>query len=78
MGVSVVVVTHNSEHCIQACLAAAQRVLGGCELIVVDNLSEDATLERVTAIAPGARIVEMGCNAGFGRGCNAGSSHRHL
>ncbi len=73
MRLSVVVVTHNSEHCIQACLAAAQRVLGRCELIVVDNLSEDATLERATAIAPDARIVEMGRNAGFGRACNAGA-----
>jgi hypothetical protein len=73
MRLSVVVVTHNSEHCIQACVAAARRVLGRCELVVVDNLSEDATLERATAIAPDARIVEMGCNAGFGRACNAGA-----
>ena len=73
MRLSVVVVTHNSEHCIQACLAEAQRVLGRCELIVVDNLSEDATLERAIAIAPDAHIVEMGRNAGFGRACNAGA-----
>jgi N-acetylglucosaminyl-diphospho-decaprenol L-rhamnosyltransferase len=72
MRLSIVVVTHNSEHCIQACLVAVQRVLGRCELVVVDNLSEDATLERATAIAPDARIVEMGRNAGFGRACNAG------
>jgi N-acetylglucosaminyl-diphospho-decaprenol L-rhamnosyltransferase len=72
MRLSVVVVTYNSEHCIQACLVAVQRMLGRCELVVVDNLSEDATLERATAIAPDARIVEMGRNAGFGRACNAG------
>lgn len=73
MRLSVVVVTHNSEHCIQACVAAARRVLGRCELVVVDNLSEDKTLERATAIAPDARIVEMGRNSGFGRACNAGA-----
>lgn len=72
MRLSVVVVTHDSEHCIEACLIAAYRVLGRCELIVVDNLSQDATLERATAAAPEARIIEMGSNAGFGRACNTG------
>jgi GT2 family glycosyltransferase len=45
----------------------------GDELIVVDNDSGDGTPEAVAALAPAARVVRMGRNAGFAAGCNAGA-----
>ncbi len=45
----------------------------GDELIVVDNDSSDDTAARVAELAPAARIVRMGRNAGFAGGCNAGA-----
>ena len=46
----------------------------GDELIVVDNDSGDGTAEVVAELAPAARIVRIGRNAGFAGGCNAGAA----
>ncbi len=45
----------------------------GDELIVVDNDSSDGTAAAVAALAPAARVVRMGRNAGFAAACNAGA-----
>ncbi len=81
MTLSVVIVTYNSAHCIVECMQALARVLPNSELIVVDNMSVDATLATVTATDARARVVQMGCNAGFGRACNEGvrrAAHNHV
>jgi GT2 family glycosyltransferase len=44
------------------------------ELIVVDNDSSDGTLTAVKALAPDARLVQSGHNAGFAAACNAGAA----
>jgi GT2 family glycosyltransferase len=46
----------------------------GDELIVVDNDSKDGTPEAVASLAPAARIVGSGRNAGFAAGCNLGAA----
>jgi GT2 family glycosyltransferase len=46
----------------------------GDELIVVDNDSDDGTPEAVRALAPAARLVQMGRNVGFAGACNAGAA----
>ena len=45
----------------------------GDELIVVENKAGDGSAELVRELAPAARIVRMGRNAGFAGGCNAGA-----
>ncbi len=45
----------------------------GDELIVVDNDSEDGSAALVAELAPAARLVPMGRNAGFPAACNAGA-----
>jgi GT2 family glycosyltransferase len=44
------------------------------ELIVVDNDSGDGTAEAVAALAPAARVLCSGRNAGFAGGCNLGAA----
>jgi GT2 family glycosyltransferase len=44
------------------------------ELIVVDNDSPDDSAALVRELAPAAKLVRMGRNAGFAGGCNAGAA----
>ena len=81
MRLSVVIVSHNSAHCIADCLRAVSQVLHDCEVIVVDNRSVDATVATTTRVDPRIRVVQMGANVGFARACNAGvraASHDHV
>jgi GT2 family glycosyltransferase len=46
----------------------------GDELIVVDNASGDGTPEVAEAVAPSARVIRNGDNAGFPAACNRGAA----
>lgn len=67
------VVTYNSARLVDGCLAS---IADGCrgvtvtEVVVADNASADATVEL--AAARGARVVQLGRNAGYAAGINAG------
>ena len=70
-GFSVVTVTHNSETDLERLLDSIERELPEQpQLIVVDSGSSDRSAEL--ASERGAHVVELGRNAGFGAGCNAG------
>jgi GT2 family glycosyltransferase len=72
---SVLVVSWNSRSHLERTLPALLPELGeGDELILVDNASGDGTVEYVRSLAPAARIVETGRNAGFAAGCNLGAA----
>jgi GT2 family glycosyltransferase len=45
---------------------------GLLDCIVVDNCSEDGTVEYLRTAHPWARVIESPENLGFGRGCNLG------
>jgi GT2 family glycosyltransferase len=72
---SVLIVAWNSReelaHTLPALLPELEE---GDELIVVDNDSTDGTADAVASLAPGARIVHSGRNAGFAAGCNEGAA----
>jgi N-acetylglucosaminyl-diphospho-decaprenol L-rhamnosyltransferase len=71
---SIVVVTHNSRDAVAASLPALRDQLEPAdELIVVDNASSDDTVARVQDLAPGARLIRSGRNAGFATGANLGA-----
>jgi N-acetylglucosaminyl-diphospho-decaprenol L-rhamnosyltransferase len=61
----------------EACVQTGRRLLeeGVDRLIVVDNGSPAADLERLRAGLPEAEILELGANTGFGPGANAGLRH---
>lgn len=46
-----------------------------CEIIIVDNASQDDSRERITAQFPGAAWIGLKNNIGFGRACNVGAQH---
>ena len=73
---SVLIVAWNSREELARSLPAVATELGeGDELIVLDNASEDGTLEAAAECAPGGRIVRSSRNLGFAAGCNAAAAH---
>lgn len=73
--VLVIVVTHDSYHTIDACLASLEQALGGdfeASTLVVDNASTDGTVARIRARYPRVALQEAGGNLGFAAGNNRG------
>ncbi len=72
-GVSVVVPNWNGRRWLPDCLMAiaGQRQPAG-EVIVVDNGSEDGSLEYLRREHPGVRVLELGRNSGFAHAANRG------
>jgi GT2 family glycosyltransferase len=72
---SILIVAWNSLEELSRTLPALLPELGaGDELIVVDNDSWDGTAERVGSLAPSARVLRNGRNAGFAAACNTGAA----
>jgi GT2 family glycosyltransferase len=69
---SVIVVTYNSGAQIEACLRALASQ--DCEIIVVDNSSEDDTVARINALAEQIplQLLTISRNIGFAGGVNQG------
>ncbi len=71
---AIIIVTHNSEAHIAACLEAVQQeLLPSDVVVVVDNGSTDGTRSVLSAWT-GIHVLEQE-NKGFGAGCNAGARH---
>ncbi len=70
---SVIVVTYNSAEAIGACLEALARE--DCEIVVVDNASQDATVQRVEefVVWHELRLLANDSNLGFGAAANRGA-----
>jgi N-acetylglucosaminyl-diphospho-decaprenol L-rhamnosyltransferase len=70
-----VIVTHNSERVISACLAALARVAPGVAAFVVDNASSDASAGR--ARRDDAQVIVNSENRGFAAAVNQGFRATH-
>ena len=68
--VGIVIVTYNSQEVIGGCLDACLR-FAGIRVVVVDNRSQDGTLDQVRR-RPGIRLVANSKNRGFAAACNQG------
>ncbi len=72
-GVAVVIVNHNGERLLPACLAAlAAQTHAPAEIVVADNGSRDGSLAWLRAHHPQVRALELGRNHGFAGGANRG------
>lgn len=76
MKVAVVIITYNSADVLRSCLQSIPGATSGVELVdvvVADNNSADETLRLAKeSTAPQVRIVQLGRNAGYAAGINAG------
>jgi GT2 family glycosyltransferase len=71
---SVIIVSWNSAGPLRATIPALiEQLRADDELIVVDNASVDGTPGLVAELAPEARLVQTGSNAGFAVAANAGA-----
>jgi GT2 family glycosyltransferase len=69
--VGAVVVTYRSEPFVGACISALQRSTIPIDIVVVDNGSDDRTVEVIRREHPGVTVVEQD-NRGFAAGNNRG------
>ena len=73
--VSVVIPVHGKAELTRACLDAVLAELpGGCEVIVVDDASPDATPELLAGYGEAIRTVRRERNGGFAAACNEGAA----
>ncbi|ONI73528.1 glycosyl transferase family 2 [Actinosynnema sp. ALI-1.44] len=76
MRVAVVIVTYNSADALGTCLASLPAGLDGVEvteIVVADNASRDSTCEIAKNFTElPVRVVDIGRNAGYAAGVNAG------
>ena len=72
--VDIVIVTHNSQAELSACLRSltASTGLGRMTIIVVDNCSSDGTPQLVARDWPAVALIQPGSNLGFASGNNLG------
>ena len=68
---TLVIVAHDSAVELAVLLGSAARRLPGVPVVVVDSGSSDDSVS-VACSHPGATVIELGENAGFGRACNRG------
>lgn len=69
---SVVIVTYNSRHYLDACLRSVLEQDYPHEVILVDNCSQDGTVQYVRESFPDVRVIESPANGGYGAGNNLG------
>jgi GT2 family glycosyltransferase len=75
---SIAIVTWNTRELVCRCIASALRDAAACaprvacELILVDNGSDDGTAEAVAARHPAVRVLRLARNEGFAAGANRG------
>lgn len=72
--VSVIIVNFNGRHWLENCLTAVRAQLAGKEeVILVDNGSDDGSIEFVREEFPDVRLLALDRNVGFAGGNNAGA-----
>jgi N-acetylglucosaminyl-diphospho-decaprenol L-rhamnosyltransferase len=71
-GIALVTVLHDSEREVRALIASLDRHLPGARLIAVDSGSGDGGPQAVRDWTGNGTVIELGENAGYGRGTNAG------
>lgn len=74
---AIALVNYRTPELVERCLASIRATCGNLsfETVIVDNNSEDGSVERLRAALPDASVVSMPSNAGFAAGVNAAFAH---
>ncbi len=76
MSVSIVIVNFNTKTHLHNCLTSVkQHCPASTEVIVVDNNSQDGSVEMVKTRFPDVKLIASDVNLGFGMGNNVGVQH---
>ncbi len=70
--ISIVIVNWNSGSLLESCIRSLQRYARGCEIVIVDNASEDSSLRFVEEMEGDLSILRNNQNVGFAAGNNLG------
>ncbi len=70
--ISAVVVNWNSGSLLERCIRSLQEHAGGCEIVLVDNASEDASLAFLPRLEQPITLLRNAQNAGFAAAGNQG------
>ena len=74
VALSIIIVNWKVRDLLRRCLRSVEDQLplreGACEIIVVDNASQDGSVEMMRAEFPDVSLIESQSNLGFGAGCN--------
>lgn len=70
--ISVVVVNWNSGSLLERCVASLLRYAAGCEIVVVDNASEDRSADFITSSPSNTTLIRNSENTGFAAANNSG------
>ena len=72
MKVLVVIVSYNFERWIDRCLGSLKQSEHPVDIVVIDNASQDHTVQRIKEHYPYIRLIESKSNLGFGKANNIG------
>lgn len=72
MKVLVIIVSYNFERWIDRCLGSLRLSEHPVDTVVIDNASQDQTVQRIKRDYPEIRLMESKTNLGFGRANNLG------
>lgn len=72
MKVLVIIVSYNFERWIDRCLGSLQQSEHPVDIVVIDNASQDHTVQRIKEHYPYIRLIESKNNLGFGKANNIG------
>ena len=72
MKVLVIIVSYNFERWIDRCLGSLRSSEHPVDTVVIDNASQDQTLQRIKKDYPEVRLIESKTNLGFGQANNIG------
>ncbi|MBC1281266.1 glycosyltransferase, partial [Nostoc sp. UCD121] len=73
--VSIILVNYNGADVLINCLNSLEKFIpkDNCEIILVDNNSQDNSKDIVDNKFPGIKLIKLPRNVGFGAGNNAGA-----
>src|SRR6185369_16745740 len=76
MDLSVVIVNYNVKHFLEQCLCSVEKAIASgkidAEVLVIDNHSQDNSLDYLQPLFPCVKFISNDQNTGFAKACNQG------